>query len=330
MNATELKTALQYVLASDPHQPIMIWGAPGIGKSQIVAQVAQANGLTVKDMRLSQMDPPDLRGIPGEKDGMTVFYPPAELPRPGDPPCLLFLDEINAANRATAAAGMQLVLDRMLGEYKAPDGMPIWAAGNRVSDRAVANRMPSALNNRFAHFELEPDVKSMVVYALDNHWPHEIISFLQFRPNLLHNMEQAGEDGKAFPSPRSWEMVVRSKALAAPKELRMALLKACVGEGTMIEFEGFLAQFNDLPDLNQIRMDPGNAPLPATTAGKYAVSSALSNMAESHTIDGIMKYLERFREQEFVAMFIQAIQRKDKTLLRSQAVTRWLATNQLV
>ena len=121
------------------HTPAMLWGPPGVGKSQMVAQIAERHQVPVIDIRLSQMEPSDLRGIPFRTDGRVEWAIPALLPdaeRHG-PSGILFLDEITSAPPAVSAAAYQLILDRRLGEYKIPAGWAIFAAGNRQGDRGV-------------------------------------------------------------------------------------------------------------------------------------------------------------------------------------------------
>ena len=122
--------------ASGHHTPVMLWGPPGVGKSQMVAQVADKNNVEVIDIRLSQMEPSDLRGIPFRENGSVEWAVPAMLPneeRHGKSG-ILFLDEITSAAPSVSAAAYQLILDRRLGQYTVPDGWAIFAAGNRQGD----------------------------------------------------------------------------------------------------------------------------------------------------------------------------------------------------
>lgn len=324
MNINETKTVLSYIFQANPDQAVFLWGAPGVGKSQLVQQVCADMGRNLVDIRLSQMDSVDLKGIPSVMDGMTCFNEPVELPRKTDD--FLFLDEANAAPRAVQAAAMQLVLDRCLGSYKIPAGVPVLAAGNRTSDGAVANRMPSALNNRFIHLTVDPDLKTMVSYALDKGWPMELIQFLRFRPNMLHDMPKTLIDGAGFPSPRSWNMVVTSRALDIQDQAtRRFLLTGAVGSGAMVELEGFIRTFRSLPNLDAIMANPHSEPLPTESSAKYAVAGALARKADATTISSVMVYLQRFPEQEYVAMAVNDMLKLKKELSSSAALVGWLA-----
>src|SRR5690349_18105341 len=113
----------------------MLWGPPGIGKSSIVAQTAAAHGIGLIDVRLSQLAPTDLRGLPVAESGVARWYPPEFLPQDGAG--ILFLDELNLAPPVMQGMAQQLILDRRVGSYRVPEGWFIWAAGNRKEDRAA-------------------------------------------------------------------------------------------------------------------------------------------------------------------------------------------------
>ena len=145
MKASRLTTVLENLL--DQPWAAFIWGAPGIGKSSIVRQIAERRRMPLIDIRASLLDPTDLRGIPMIQDGTAVWCPPSFLPKKSDKPGILFLDEINAAPPLVQAALYQLILDRRVGEYELPEGWRIIAAGNRREDKAVTFRLSSALAN---------------------------------------------------------------------------------------------------------------------------------------------------------------------------------------
>ncbi|HEB99994.1 MAG TPA: MoxR family ATPase, partial [Thiotrichales bacterium] len=157
MRPAQLMTVLEREFTSTAeghHTPVMVWGPPGVGKSQMIAQIGERHGVPVIDIRLSQMEPSDLRGIPFRSGDFVEWSVPAILPdgeRHGERG-ILFLDEITSAPPSVSAAAYQLILDRRLGEYRVPDGWAIFAAGNRQGDRGVTYTMPAPLANRFSHF----------------------------------------------------------------------------------------------------------------------------------------------------------------------------------
>ena len=138
MTPSALIEALNCALTE--HVPVHIWGAPGGGKSEIVRDLAAAQGCEFIDLRAVLLDPVDLRGLPCIDGDTTRWLVPNFLPREGKG--ILFLDELTSAPQMVQAACYQLVLDRRLGDYVLPDGWDIMAAGNPPSERGVHFAMP--------------------------------------------------------------------------------------------------------------------------------------------------------------------------------------------
>jgi MoxR-like ATPase len=266
-------------VAAGHHTPVMLWGPPGVGKSQMVAQVAAKHGAPVVDIRLSQMEPSDLRGIPYRVEGRVEWAPPSMLPHAGDPPQgILFLDEINAAPPSVSAAAYQLILDRRLGDYRVPEGWAIFAAGNRQGDRGVTYTMPAPLANRFSHFEVETHLDDWVAWAYQAGIDERLIAFLRFRPELLFDFDPAANP-VAFPSPRSWEFAHRAlQKFGEEESLLLDTLKACVGPAAGIELHAFVANLERMPDLDAIVLGEEVA-APQEIDLQYAVASALVGRA---------------------------------------------------
>ncbi|MGB0712628.1 MAG: AAA family ATPase, partial [Gammaproteobacteria bacterium] len=234
MRPAQLSTVLdrEFLAASEnQHTPVMLWGPPGVGKSQMIAQVASRHDVAVIDIRLSQMEPSDLRGIPFRSGDLVEWAVPALLPdvdRHGEKG-ILFLDEITSAPPAVSAAAYQLILDRRLGEYAIPEGWAIFAAGNRQGDRGVTYTMPAPLANRFSHFEVEAHLDDWVSWAYANGMDERVIGFLRFRPELLFDFDPA-HNPVAFPSPRSWEFAHRAlRKFDDHGQLLSGALQSCVG-----------------------------------------------------------------------------------------------------
>jgi hypothetical protein len=292
--------------------PVFLWGPPGVGKSQITAQVAAAMGRPVVDIRAVQFDPVDLRGLPVVNgDGQTHWSVPAFLPqatRDGKAG-VLFLDELNAAPASVQAACYQLVLDRRLGEYQLPEGWDIVAAGNRETDRGVVNRMPTPLANRFAHFEVTPDGEDWAKWAVKSGIRAEVIAFLRFRPELLHQFDPSTGE-KAFPTPRSWEFVSRAIEAAPPAEIELQVYSAIVGQGAALELTGFLRVFRHLPSIDSILMDPSGAKVPTDPATLYALSGALARRAKDDNLDRLWTYVQRLPAEFTVLTMADTVRRQ--------------------
>ncbi|MFM8355713.1 MAG: AAA family ATPase, partial [Gammaproteobacteria bacterium] len=258
-------TAFLLALArAEERLSVMIWGAPGIGKSSIVAQIADELDIGLIDLRLSQLAPTDLRGLPVAGDGVSTWYPPEFLPRDGRG--ILFLDEINMAPPTLQGVAQQLILDRRVGSYRVPDGWMIWAAGNRKEDRASVFDMPAPLANRFIHLGVEVDFASFKAHALSQGISERIIAFLAYRPALLHRMDP---QTVSWPSPRSWFM--------ADRLLRLGLDPApAVGPAAATEFAAYCDVYRSLPDLEQIIAGAADPEFPAEASTRYATTIGLT------------------------------------------------------
>ncbi|MEW6446202.1 MAG: AAA family ATPase [Pseudomonadota bacterium] len=255
------------------HTPLMLWGAPGVGKSALVSQAARACGVPMTDLRLSQLEPSDLRGMPYIRDGRVEWAIPAMLPDAGRDGArgVLFLDEINAALPQVAAAAYQLILDRRLGDYRLPDGWAILAAGNRLGDRGVTYAMPAPLANRFTHVELEPSIDDWLVWAETSGVDVRVCGFLRQRPDMLFAFPE-NANTHAFPSPRSWSFADRAlRKFEHEADLLESALVACVGEGAAFLLLDWIAR--PMPDLDAL-LAQAEPVLPEDADARWAVLDA--------------------------------------------------------
>ncbi len=300
------------------HTPVMIWGAPGVGKSQIIAQVAAKHNIPLIDIRLSQMEPSDLRGIPFRNGESVEWAVPAMLPdkdRHGTSG-ILFLDEITSAPPSVSAAAYQLILDRKLGQYEVPEGWAIFAAGNRQGDRGVTYTMPAPLANRFSHFDFEIHLDDWVAWAYQNNIDDRVIAFVRFRPELLFDFDPA-HNPVAFPSPRSWEFAHRAlQKFEHNPELRLGSFQACVGPAAGIELNAFITNLDQLPDIDAIIRGEEVA-APAEIDLQYAVAASLVGRAihakgtdTAEMIFGnILDYASVFSQKEMGVMLVSDMHR---------------------
>jgi len=300
------------------HTPVMLWGPPGVGKSQMVALVAQQHGMPVIDIRLSQMEPSDLRGIPFRVEDRVEWAVPSMLPdaeRHGSQG-ILFLDEITSVPPSVSAAAYQLILDRRLGAYTVPDGWAIFAAGNRQGDRGVTYTMPAPLANRFSHFEVDINLDDWVAWAYANGMDERLIAFLRFRPELLFEFDPA-HNPVAFPSPRSWEFAHRAlQKFADVPDLLTGSLQACVGPAAGIELSAFVDNLDKLPDIDAI-VRGEKVTVPRETDLQYAVAAALvgrairakqeNNAAEIY--GNILEFAGSFPQREMGVMLVSDMYR---------------------
>ena len=300
------------------HTPVMLWGPPGVGKSEMIAQVAAKNDVEVIDIRLSQMEPTDLRGIPFRAGDSVEWAIPAILPneKRHGVAGILFLDEITSAAPTVSAAAYQLILDRRLGEYQVPDGWAIFAAGNRQGDRGVTYTMPAPLANRFSHYEVDTHLDDWVAWAYANGIDEKIIAFLRFRPELLFDFDPA-HNPVAFPSPRSWEFAHRGlQKFSDHPELLLGTLQACVGPAAGIELKAFVDNLDNMPDIDAI-LRGEDISVPKEVDLQYAVAAALVGRAIRAKGEGnsqeawgfILDYARSFPQREMGVMLVSDMHR---------------------
>jgi hypothetical protein len=223
-------------------RPLFLWGPPGIGKSEVVADIANEMGGFMIDLRLGQMDPTDIRGIPfyNKELGKMDWAPPIDLPdaelAAQYPVVVLFLDEMNSAAPGVQAAAYQLILNRRVGKYVLPDNVVLIAAGNRDSDKGVTYRMPTPLANRFVHIEMRVDFPSWHEWAVNNKIHTDVVGYLSFAKQDLYDFD-AKSSSRAFATPRSWSFVSQ---LLEDEDIddntATDLIAGTVGEGLAVKF----------------------------------------------------------------------------------------------
>ena len=235
-------------------RPAFLWGPPGIGKSEVVEGIARSmNGFMI-DLRLGQMDPTDIRGVPYyNKDlGVMDWAPPIDLPTQElcdqYPIVVLFLDEMNSAAPAVQAAAYQLILNRRVGKYVLPDNVVMIAAGNRESDKGVTYRMPTPLANRFIHIEMRADFTAWADWAVYVGIHKDVVGYLSFAKQDLYDFD-AKSASRSFATPRSWTFV--SELLEdddLDETTATDLIAGTIGEGLAVKFMAHRKVAGKLPN----------------------------------------------------------------------------------
>ncbi len=325
MNPQQVISSLHTLI--DIKQPVFIWGSPGIGKSQIVSQVAKEKNFKLIDIRAVLLDPVDIRGLPKiSNDGQTSWCPPSFLPKSS---CtdngIVFLDELNSAPPLVQAACYQLVLDRRVGEYILPDGWTVIAAGNGERDRSVTHRMPTALANRMVHIDMQTSVDDWLIWAEKSNIRPEILAFLRFRPSLIHDFDPQ-HSAKAFASPRSWEFMSRILNASVHESVEFELFQGTVGMSAATEFMGFLRVWRDLPTVENIIAKPSSIDVPSEPATLYALCEALGGKTNTQNIDKVVEYALRM-PAEFSVLLLRTAVCKDENLVHTGAFNDWAQKN---
>jgi hypothetical protein len=256
LTPSKAKNALQFAMRKK--RPIFLWGPPGIGKSDIVAQITKGlvNSYLI-DIRLSLWEPTDIKGIPyfDANEGKMVWGAPAELPDEAMAAkydhIVLFLDEMNSAAPAVQAAAYQLILNRRVGQYRLPDNVIIVAAGNREADKGVTYRMPAPLANRFVHLEMAVNFDDWFSWAVNNKVHQDVVGYLQFAKADLYDFDPKSAS-RSFATPRSWSFVSELLDEQLDEGTTTDLVAGAVGEGLAIKFMAHRKVAASMPDPSDI------------------------------------------------------------------------------
>lgn len=178
-----------------------IVGSPGVGKSDIVKQICEENDFELIDLRLSQLEPVDLNGFPHVENGRMTYLPMDNIPLAdmdslpeGKKGWILFLDEFNSASLEVQKTGYKLILDRMVGKHKLHPNVRIICAGNKDTDKAITVRQSTAMQSRISHYTLQVSSADWLDWANANDIDQRVISFIKFKPDMLHKFNPNSVD----------------------------------------------------------------------------------------------------------------------------------------
>jgi hypothetical protein len=332
MKTTQLEALLSRTIPA--RLPILIVGAPGVGKSDIVTNAAQTANADLILSHPPVEDPCDAKGLPmPDGHGGATFLPFGNLAHAvkSTRPTVWFLDDLGQATAAVQASYMQLLLARRVNGHILPDHVTFIAATNRRTDRAGVTGILEPVKSRFAAIlEVEPNLDDWTAWALTHEQPAEIVAFLRFRPELLHKFNPTA-DLVNQPSPRTWAHAGKIIGLQLPLDLEFPALVGAVGEGAAGEFTAFLRTYRDLPNLDGILIDPAHAIIPTSPAGLYAVSAGLAHRATAGNFARIAQYAERLRSEghgEFAVLTVRDCARRKQEILSTPAFAK-LASGEL-
>lgn len=299
--------------------------SPAIGKSSLAKQLALQYDLKVIDLRLTELDPTDLSGLPYFKDGKSSFlpfdtFPLTDTPIPdGYQGWLLLLDELNSAPQSVQAACYKLILDRMVGQHKLHDKVVMIACGNLETDNAIVTPLSSALISRFAHFDIELNVDDWLEWASKAGIDYRITAYINFKKTSLYTFKP--EVTSPYASPRTWEMV--SKVIKDIDEPSQLLVSSLIGDGVAMEFVNYLKLYQDLPTLESIIDRPLDTVIPKELATKWAIMSMITHNLSSDNLTPLTTYLQRMpMELQYCSM--REIKYRNPTLLPE--LTTWVTS----
>lgn len=329
MRPQKLKSLIR--LCIEHQLPILIKGAPGVGKSDIITQACAQLNIRLIISHPVVSDPTDYKGLPfpsADKQTAT-FLPFGELSEliTTQEKTVFFLDDLGQAPASVQAACMQLILARRINGHKISDNVTFIAATNRREDKAGVMGILEPVKSRFAAIvELEVNLEDWTVWAIENDMPTELISFIRFRPALLHDFK-ATNDIINSPCPRTVAYVGKLLKVKIGNDIANEAIQGAVGAGFATEFQAFREIYSQIPPAKVFIEAPDTAPLYQETSYKYAVCGMLIEQANRKNFDNIAKYVKRMPEEFLSMTMIAAAKKKDMNISQTQAFVTWATEN---
>jgi hypothetical protein len=323
MSDTRTVTAVQakksLLKAFQVKRPLFLWGPPGIGKSELVEGITRDLGGIMYDLRLGQMEPTDIRGIPfyNKDSGKMDWAAPVDLPDADTasqyPIVVLFLDEMNSAAPSVQSAAYQLILNRRIGKYFLPDNVVMVAAGNRESDKGVTYRMPTPLANRFIHQEMKVDFASWQEWAVQNRIHKDVVGYLSFAKQDLYDFD-AKSSSRSFATPRSWTFVSQLLDDDGDNDTLTNLIAGTIGEGLAVKFMAHRKVASRMPNpadilagkVKDLQVKEVSAMYSLVISMCYELKGAVENKVEDKKFhemaDNFLGYMMKNFETELTVM----------------------------
>jgi hypothetical protein len=305
--------------------PVLIKGSPGVGKSDIVAQVSDELEMDLFISHPVVSDPTDYKGLPGIVDGQAEFLPFGDLLKliEAVKPTVAFLDDLGQAPACVQAAAMQLLLARRVNGHCISNKVVFVAATNRREDRAGVTGILEPVKSRFATIlELTPDEGEWAEWAFAHDMPGKLIAFGHFRPGLLNSFKPTSDIINS-PCPRTF---ANAGHLINAGIEDLETLSGAVGEGCAIEMTGFFKYWNELPNLDALIMNPDKAEVPKEPAALYAVVTGLVEKVTKQNVGRIFKYGARL-PKDFNILLGRDCLRKDKSIQHTKSFIEWTVAN---
>jgi hypothetical protein len=319
----------QFADATLRRRASMLWGTRGVGKSSIVRQVAEHFGVPLVDLRLTTIEPVDIRGAiyADEVLAKTVWFPPEFLPAADSPDGILFLDELTAADQRLQISAYSLILDRRVGNYRLPDGWQIIAAGNASFHGAISHDMGTALADRMFHFNVQTVIEAFLAHATASGFAPEVMAYLKVRPDRLDDTtSQVANDYLIGASPRGWEDISNVLKSGLSENAKRLFVQGRIGAANAAEFFGVLREIQTGADVVRLlaaeRGKETASLLPASLDGLYGmIYGLLAACSDAPRLTRVLEIVEQFPDcRSGVALPIRESQTLAMELIMQKAL----------
>jgi len=329
---TRIATALKILtLHEQLCAPIMLVSQPGIGKTELIKQIAKQTGRRILFWDNATSDPADF-GVPFAlrlEDGslVTEWALIQELMFDEDTPTIIFFDEYGKGSQMMMNATSEIFLNRRIKNHYLPRNTWVVAATNRKEDRSGDNPIPRHIYNRITTIGLAFHIDDWREWAIEHHVDPRLVAFSNFRPALMCDFDPVRE---VNATPRQWTWVGQHLNHFTDASVRLPIIGGRVGSSHAAEFEAFLRVCDEMPNPDLVILDPEKAPIPSSPAGKYAIAGALSYKATPETFEAICTYMNRIPEKDMGVMCIRDAVRVNKKIVDTKAFGAWAVKNQQV
>jgi len=238
----EVEEVLKSIISKGVKCPVVVKGDAGIGKSQVIQKVGRDLGMHVIDLRLAQMEPGDLIGLPrtDPESHKTVWYAPEWWPSKSDKGTIVFFDELNRAPVDVRQAVFQVLTEYKMHTHVLPENTFLVAAINPDEGGKMnyqVEQFDPAMVNRMCFISMEPDGQQWINWATAAGVHEMVIKFIAVNTAMLY----AGSETGPFPSPRSWvRLSDLMNANAIPASAQSEVISGLIGEKPAISFIRFL------------------------------------------------------------------------------------------
>jgi len=321
--------------------------SPGVGKSAIAKEIAKDWKLKVVDIRLTEYDPTELNGYPfilnpndppdRVKAGHVpmITFPTIHDPIPeGYKGWMIILDEFPSAPLSVQAAAYKITLDRMVGSHKLHPNCVLITAGNKITDKAIVNRLSTAQQSRFSTLVIKVCLDTWLAWAERNEateWgpiDYRVRAFLRWKPDLLHNFDPNHAD-LTFPCPRTWHFT-SNLAIANKWDQvtysKLPLLAGTLGHGAARQFHAFCEIYKDLPTIREIINDPMGCRLPDEISVHHAAAGLVGHHINKDNAKPLFQFLSRIPADLQTVTLRHAIRRNDQLRVVPELL-QWAALN---
>jgi hypothetical protein len=327
MKPSTIRTLLGKLIPA--REPALLVGAPGVGKTATVEQLAEDLGYDLIVTHPVVDDPTDYKGMPavvdhnGERSAQ--FLPFGDLWKmiEAKRDTIVFMDDLGQAPPAVQAAIMQLVLARRINGHAVSEHVRFLAATNRREDRAAVTGLITPLLDRFTTvLPFDFDLEDWIRWGLQNEMPAPLMGFARFKPDLIGKFE-ATKKMEKNPTPRSLAGMGRLLNLGIEEH---AALSGATGEAFATEFIAFYNTYKELPDRAEIYLNPDGVPVPDRADVLYALMGSLAHGANGQNFEQTVRYLNRC-PAEFSVLCVKDSLARTSELKSSRAFIEWATSH---